>query len=65
MNCFECGNCQDKHTMYYCTAKNDFVIPEELSVREKTRGGWKKGNPSYEEQRKKDRVKKEGLEKIG
>jgi len=35
--------------------KNEFVLKENLPVREKVRNGWKKGYPEYETQRRKNR----------
>ncbi len=57
MNCFDCGNCKNQQAMYYCTAKNDFVVAEETLVIEKTKPGsnWKKGNSQYEDRRRRIR----------
>jgi hypothetical protein len=30
MECLNCGNCQQGEMVYYCPARNDFVISQEL-----------------------------------
>ncbi|WP_227767588.1 hypothetical protein [Zhaonella formicivorans] len=64
--CFHCGNCQQNGTMYYCTARNEFIIPEKSMVVEKdrTNSGWKKGDPNYEKRRRKVRQERGDLKKI-
>jgi len=51
--------------MYYCPAKNDFLIREKPAVveREKLYQGWKKGTPEYEKRRRK--IRQNDMEKIG
>lgn len=64
--CFQCGNCQQGEAMYYCTAKNDFIIAEQQAVveRDRTNTGWKKGDPNYEKRRRRVRQEKGELKKI-
>lgn len=56
MECIHCQNCKQGQSMYYCAAKDDFVIdtPETIVV-EKSQSSWKKGDPDYEEHRRKNR----------
>jgi len=65
MDCFDCGNCKQNEAMYFCPAKNDFVIGEKYSVvqKDKVYQGWKKGTPEYEKHRRK--VRQNDIEKIG
>ncbi|MBS3994738.1 MAG: hypothetical protein KGZ33_02990 [Alkaliphilus sp.] len=56
MSCFNCQNCKQGLSTYYCLEKNDFVICEaKESLENKTRGGWKKGSKNYEIHRRKAR----------
>lgn len=57
MNCFKCGNCQNDEAMYYCTAKDEFVISSHTKVveRAKVASNWKKGNSQYEDRRRRIR----------
>ncbi|MFU0800912.1 MAG: 4Fe-4S ferredoxin-type domain-containing protein [Xylanivirga thermophila] len=56
MECIKCQNCKMGQATYFCAAKNDFVIDtSKLEVVQKTRGGWKKGDPNYELHRRKVR----------
>lgn len=57
MDCFGCDNCKQNEVIYYCPAKNDFVIREQYSLiqKEKKCQGWKKGNLEYEKHRRKVR----------
>lgn len=60
MECIECQNCKQGQSMYFCTAKNEFVIDTSKKVViEKTRSGWKKGDPKYELHRRKCRKEME------
>ncbi|MDW7673888.1 MAG: hypothetical protein SCK28_05040 [Bacillota bacterium] len=65
MDCFYCGNCKINEAMYYCTAKNEFVIPNETKVVEKskTQTNWKKGSSQYEDRRR--RIKQTEIKSIG
>jgi len=57
--CLECGNCRKGDPIFYCTAKNDFVIVESKKVKERGVNPWRKGAPSYEKHRRqlrKDKV---------
>lgn len=65
MDCLDCGNCKQGEAMYYCPAKNEFLIKDEnLTVeRQKEYQGWKKGSPDYEKRRRK--IRQNELEKIG
>lgn len=38
---------------YFCLAKNDFVISNDIKTVEKVRSGWKKGSKEYEVHRRK------------
>ena len=59
MECFECLNCRQEQPTYFCPAKDQFiVINQEISI-EKTRTGWKKGDPIYELRRRKIRKEQE------
>lgn len=57
MECIKCGNCKSSGVAYFCLMKNDFVVNEEIQsqVIEKSRSGWKKGDPGYETHRRKIR----------
>jgi len=57
MECLSCGNCKDGSVAYFCPMRNDFVVHDEETskVKEKNRTGWKKGQPNYEVQRRKNR----------
>ncbi|NLW00246.1 MAG: hypothetical protein GX041_03500 [Clostridiales bacterium] len=56
MECIECQNCKMGHSMYYCAARDEFVIDSSrMAVVQKTRSGWKKGDPKYELHRRKNR----------
>ena len=56
MDCIQCQNCKTNQTTYFCAAKNDFVVDtSKAPVIEKTRSGWKKGDPNYELHRRKSR----------
>jgi hypothetical protein len=53
MACFQCGNCNGTELLYYCTARNEFVIREGVTVTtEKKSSHWKKGDPVYESRRR-------------
>ena len=58
-------NCKQDEAMYYCPAKNDFVILEKPVVveREKVYQGWKKGAPEYEKRSRK--IRQNEMERIG
>lgn len=64
MECIKCENCKSGSSTYFCLMRNDFVVREEMCilVNEKSRSGWKKGDPSYETHRRKTR--KEVEEKL-
>jgi len=56
MECIQCQNCKMGQPMYYCAAKGEFVIDtSKTTVIEKTRSGWKKGDPKYELHRRRNR----------
>lgn len=57
MECMNCGNCKSISVAYFCLKKNDFVLNEDTysQVIEKSRSGWKKGDPNYEIHRRKTR----------
>ena len=54
MECLECGNCKGDGLIYYCAAKNEFIIKDNNQVKEKKRSTdiWKKGDPRYETRRR-------------
>jgi hypothetical protein len=59
MECIQCQNCKLDQPTYYCALKNDIVVDTtKVAVIQKTRSGWKKGRPDYEQHRRKNR--KEG-----
>lgn len=56
MECIQCQNCKQGQSMYFCAARNEFIIDNsKTKVVEKTRTGWKKGDPNYELHRRKCR----------
>lgn len=56
MNCMHCENCKQNTATYFCLAKNEIVINENYVANiEKSRSGWKKGDPGYETHRRKTR----------
>ncbi|MCX7747805.1 MAG: hypothetical protein N2645_13095 [Clostridia bacterium] len=57
MECIKCENCKMGSAAYFCLMKNDFVLNEEAQnmTTEKSRTGWKKGDPNYETHRRKTR----------
>jgi hypothetical protein len=56
MSCMHCENCKQNTATYFCLDKNDIVINENyVQNAEKSRSGWKKGDPSYEIHRRKTR----------
>ena len=60
MSCLDCGNCKKETELYFCPAQNEFVIREKTVIREReTR--WKKGDPCYESQRRRQRKDREDL----
>lgn len=59
MECFECLNCRQGQSTYYCPSKDQFVINKGESFIEKNRSGWKKGDPVYEIRRRKIRKEKD------
>ena len=43
MECIQCQNCKSGQSMYYCAARDEFVIDNSrMAVVEKTRSGWKR-----------------------
>jgi hypothetical protein len=60
MECIQCQNCKQNQSAYFCAMKNDFVIDtSNMTVVEKTRSGWKKGDPGYEQHRRKTKKETE------
>lgn len=60
MECIQCNNCKTGDITYFCLSKNDFITDKSsLKVIEKTRDGWKKGDPRYEVHRRKIRKEHE------
>lgn len=57
MECVKCENCKSGDVAYFCLMKNDIVVNESsrVLVVEKSRSGWKKGDPDYEIHRRKTR----------
>ncbi|HHW70770.1 MAG TPA: hypothetical protein GX392_05485 [Clostridiales bacterium] len=56
MECIHCQNCKQGQSMYYCAARDEFVVDvQETIVVQKTRSGWKKGDRNYEAHRRKNR----------
>jgi hypothetical protein len=56
MDCIQCENCKQNTSTYFCIAKNQIVINENyVQNAEKSRSGWKKGDPNYETHRRKTR----------
>ena len=52
MLCLECDNCRKGDSLYYCAAKNEFVVMETEKLKERHGDRWRKGSPSYEEHRR-------------
>ncbi len=52
MLCLDCGNCRNGEAVYYCTARNEFIVTETAVVREKGVNSWRKGDPEYEKHRR-------------
>jgi hypothetical protein len=51
-----CENCKQNTATYFCLEKNEIVINVNyVHNAEKSRGGWKKGDPDYEIHRRKTR----------
>ena len=63
MKCIDCGNCKTDDPAYFCPMKNEFVVNEKVktAVVEKTRSGWKKGQPGYEIHRRKLKKQEEQI----
>lgn len=56
MSCMHCENCKQNTATYFCLEKNEIVInPNYVQNVEKSRSGWKKGDPEYEIHRRKTR----------
>jgi len=56
MSCMHCENCNQNTATYFCLEKNEIVINVNyVHNAEKSRGGWKKGDPDYEIHRRKTR----------
>lgn len=56
MSCMYCENCKQNTATYFCLEKNEIVINENyIQNVEKSRSGWKKGDPDYEIHRRKTR----------
>lgn len=56
MSCMHCENCKQNTATYFCLEKNEIVINENyVHNAEKSRSGWKKGDPGYEIHRRKTR----------
>jgi len=56
MSCMHCDNCKQNTATYFCLDKNEIVINENyVNNTEKSRSGWKKGDPDYEIHRRKTR----------
>lgn len=56
MSCMHCENCKQNTATYFCLEKNEIVINENyVHSGEKSRSGWKKGDPDYEIHRRKTR----------
>jgi hypothetical protein len=57
MSCMHCENCKQNTATYFCLEKNEIVINENyVHNSEKSRSGWKKGDPDYEIHRRKTRT---------
>jgi hypothetical protein len=57
MDCLNCGNCKENQSTYFCLAKNEVIINQNLEPMQKVRMGWKKGSSNYENRRR--QIKKE------
>ncbi|MDI3534210.1 MAG: hypothetical protein PWQ82_575 [Thermosediminibacterales bacterium] len=65
MECLNCGNCKQNQDIYYCLMRNEFIISDKVSIpKEKSRQGWKKGDPDYELRRRKVRKERDDIKKI-
>jgi len=61
MTCLKCGNCKGKKKVFYCPARNEFQIREEVVIRERENTRWKKGDPQYEHHRRRLRKDRNDL----
>jgi hypothetical protein len=50
--CLDCGNCRKGESIFYCTARNEFIVTETAVVRERERSAWRKGEKLYEQHRR-------------
>jgi hypothetical protein len=51
-----CENCKQNTATFFCLEKNEIIINENyVQNMEKSRSGWKKGDPDYEIHRRKTR----------
>ena len=58
MFCLDCGNCRKGESLFYCTAKNEFVVTETEIVKDRAETKWRKGDPNYEKHRRQLRKEK-------
>ena len=66
MDCYDCGNCRQNQSVYFCIARNDFITSQtQPQVREKEKGSWKKGQPSYELHRRRTKQEIDNIKSIG
>jgi hypothetical protein len=56
--CLDCGNCRKGESLFYCTAKNEFVVTETQVIKDRTAAKWRKGSPDYEKHRRQLRKEK-------
>lgn len=53
MECLDCGNCRKGEAVYYCPARNDFVIVDGVTrVRERRPGSVPEGDTRAERRKK-------------
>lgn len=58
MFCLDCGNCRKGEALFYCTAKNEFVVTETEVIKDRAVAKWRKGDPNYENHRRQLRKEK-------
>ncbi|MGE5605184.1 MAG: hypothetical protein ACM3YE_05775 [Bacteroidota bacterium] len=58
MFCLDCGNCRKGESLFYCTAKNEFVVTETEVIKDRATAKWRKGDPDYENHRRQLRKEK-------
>ncbi|MDI3522898.1 MAG: hypothetical protein PWP43_1080 [Bacillota bacterium] len=61
MDCLDCGNCRKGETVYYCPARNDFVIVDGITRIKERKTSGSSGEHERTERRKKLRRERGSL----